>query len=69
MKDVQDHTRPLFHTTRVVAGPNRFFAIGPGNICSGPIRTTLEAAEADANQIHAATLTVPQHLLGWGAFQ
>ena len=67
MKDFLEHTRPGFDLERVIAGPDRFFAISRYNLAMGPIRHTLAEAEADADRLYDLCKGMDPRLIGWGA--
>lgn len=66
MTDPLAHTRLHFSRWRVVAGATRFYALAPGNLANGPMRESLEEAEADADRFHSDMQNVPEWMIGWG---
>jgi hypothetical protein len=67
MNDHLAHTRPFFAKERVIAGPTQFYAVSRFNLAMGPIRDSIEEAEADADRLFAQADRVPCHMVGWGA--
>jgi hypothetical protein len=65
MKNILDHTLPLFSRERVIAGPTQFYAMSRFNLKSGPIRDTLAEAEADCDRLYEYCENIPQHMIGW----
>lgn len=48
------------NTSVIVAGPTAFITLGPGRLCSGPIRATLEEAREDAEKLDRSFSRVPR---------